>query len=79
MNTILLRRLTKWNALKYWTDAKNLRSHENKVLLMLTLLIGAVVGLVIVAFIVLTENLGSRMYPPGAMPGGALSFRSWVP
>jgi CIC family chloride channel protein len=30
---------------------------------LLTLLIGAVVRIVIVAFIVLTENLGARMYP----------------
>jgi chloride channel protein, CIC family len=65
MNTVLLRRLFSWEALKYWADAKNLRQHEDKVLLMLTLLIGATVGLVIVAFIVLTENLGSRMYPEG--------------
>ena len=39
--------------------------HEDKVLLVLTLIIGAVVGLVVVAFIVLTERLGSRLYPPG--------------
>ena len=65
MNTVLLRRLISWNTLKYWADTKNLRQHEDKVLLMLTLLIGATVGLVIVAFIVLTENLGSRMYPEG--------------
>ena len=42
------------------------RAHEDKVLLVLTLIIGAVVGLVVVAFIVLTENLGSRLYPAGA-------------
>jgi chloride channel protein, CIC family len=39
--------------------------HEDKLLLLLTLVIGAVVGSVVVAFIVLTENLGSRLYPPG--------------
>ena len=65
MNTVLLRRLISWDTLKYWADTKNLRQHEDKVLLMLTLLIGATVGLVVVAFIVLTENLGSRMYPEG--------------
>jgi len=37
--------------------------YEDKVLLLLTLIIGAVVGLVVVAFILLTENLGSRLYP----------------
>jgi chloride channel protein, CIC family len=65
MNTVLFRYLIRWNTLKYWADTKNLRQHEDKILLMLTLLIGATVGLVIVAFIVLTENLGSRMYPEG--------------
>ena len=39
------------------------RRYEDKVLLLLTLIIGAVVGLVVVAFIVVTENLGARLYP----------------
>src|SRR5450432_1196266 len=39
--------------------------HEDKVLLVLTLIIGAVVGVVVVAFILLTENLGARLYPAG--------------
>lgn len=56
-------------------DAGWLLQHEDKVLVMLTLLIGAVVGLVIVAFIVLTENLGARMYPAG----GAAWRRLLVP
>ena len=41
------------------------RRHEDKVLLVLTLIIGAVVSLAVVAFIVLTENLGARLYPAG--------------
>ena len=40
--------------------------HEDKVLLILTLVIGAIVGLVVVAFILITENLGARLYPAGA-------------
>jgi CIC family chloride channel protein len=48
---------------------------EDKLLLVLTLVIGAVVGLVVVAFILLTENLGSRLYPPG----GAAWRRLLVP
>lgn len=36
---------------------------EDRVLLVLTLIIGAAVGLVVVAFILLTENLGSKLYP----------------
>src|SRR5271169_2264345 len=49
-----------------WT--KRLEQHEDRVFLVLTLVIGAVVGLVVVAFIVLTGNLGARMYPPGGSP-----------
>jgi CIC family chloride channel protein len=37
---------------------------EDKILLVLTLIIGAVVGLAVVLFIVLTENLGGKLYPP---------------
>jgi len=48
-----------------WFDSIQLREHEDKVLLVLTLIIGAVVGLVVVAFILLTENLGARLYPAG--------------
>ncbi|MEN6536267.1 MAG: chloride channel protein, partial [Bryobacteraceae bacterium] len=51
--------------LQYWLSEEQLHKHEDKVLLALTLLIGAIVSLVIVAFIVLTENLGARMYPAG--------------
>jgi CIC family chloride channel protein len=36
---------------------------EDRVLLVLTLIIGAIVGLIVVAFILLTENLGSKLYP----------------
>lgn len=42
-----------------------LEHQEDTVLLVLTLIIGAVVGAVVVAFILLTENLGARMYPAG--------------
>ncbi len=63
-------------------------SHEDKILLVLTLIIGAVVGLVVVAFILLTENLGAKLYPAagaawrrlvipfaGALGTGFLLFR----
>ena len=42
-----------------------LRRHEDRLLLLSTVIIGAVVGLVVVAFIYVTENLGARMYPAG--------------
>ena len=51
-----------------WADSDQARRHEDRILLLLTLIIGAVVGLVVVAFIVLTENLGARMYPAGGAP-----------
>ena len=51
-----------------WPDAERLRRHEDALLLVVTLLVGAGVGLVVVAFIVLTERLGSRLYPAEAAP-----------
>src|SRR5947209_1468542 len=48
-----------------FSESDRRHRHEDKILLVLTLIIGAVVGLVVVAFILLTENLGSRMYPAG--------------
>jgi chloride channel protein, CIC family len=54
-----------WEQMKSLADAETLSRHEDKVLLVLTLIIGAVVGLVVVAFILVTENLGARMYPAG--------------
>ena len=42
-----------------------LKRREEQVFLVLTLLIGALVGLTVVAFIVLTEHAGARIYPAG--------------
>ena len=47
---------------------------EEQVFLILTLIIGAVVGLIVVAFILLTERFGARLYP-AARRGGASSFQ----
>jgi len=57
--------------LNRWVAEEQLQQHEDKLFLALTLLIGAVVGLVVAAFILLTENLGSQMYPAG----GAAAWR----
>ncbi|HLI85488.1 MAG TPA: chloride channel protein [Bryobacteraceae bacterium] len=46
-------------------DLSSKPRNEERILLLLTVVIGAVVGLVVVAFILLTENLGSRLYPSG--------------
>jgi len=46
-------------------EAERLQRHQDNLLLVLTLLIGAIVGLVVVAFILVTERLGSRLFPAG--------------
>jgi len=48
-----------------WTGI--LREREEQVFLALTLVIGALVGLSVVAFILLTERFGARLYPAGGM------------
>src|SRR5260221_6271289 len=45
-----------------------LRRSEGQVFLILALVIGALTGLAVVAFIVLTERLGMRLYPVGGAP-----------
>jgi len=42
-----------------------LKNQEEQIFLVLTLVIGALVGLTVVAFIVLTERFGARIYPTG--------------
>ena len=42
-----------------------MKKREDQIFLLLTLLIGALVGLVVVAFSVLTEHAGLRIYPVG--------------
>jgi chloride channel protein, CIC family len=49
-----------WRALR--------EQREEQVFLVLTLVIGALVGLVVVAFIVITERFGARLYPVGGAP-----------
>ncbi|HTZ98817.1 MAG TPA: chloride channel protein [Candidatus Aquilonibacter sp.] len=47
----------------YWKA--QLAHQEDRVYLILTFVIGALAGLAVVAFILLTERLGARIYPPG--------------
>jgi CIC family chloride channel protein len=54
-----------WASVISWAEAEAAFRHEDKILLVLTLIIGAVVGLVVVAFIVVTENLADKLFPPG--------------
>src|SRR5713226_6217035 len=52
-----------------------LKRREEQVFLVLTLVIGALVGLIVVAFILLTERSSMRLYPAG----GAAWRRLLVP
>lgn len=63
-----------WKApFRRWTPL--LQEREDQVFLALTLLIGALVGAIVVAFILLTERSGARLYPAG----GATWRRLLVP
>ena len=63
-----------WKApARQWTLL--LHEREEQVFLVLTLLIGALVGAIVVAFILLTERFGARLYPAG----GAAWRRLLVP
>ncbi len=50
--------------LRWWALRFNQR--QERVLLVLSILIGALTGLAVVAFILLTERLGMRLYPVGS-------------
>jgi CIC family chloride channel protein len=54
--------------------AGELQEHEGQVILVLALIIGALTGLAVVAFILLTERLGMRLYPAGGAPWRRLLF-----
>jgi len=49
--------------LVHWTG---FRSRDDQMLIVLSLLIGLIVGLTVVAFILLTGRLAARMYPPNS-------------
>jgi CIC family chloride channel protein len=51
-----------------------LRQREHQVILVLALVIGALTGAVVVAFILLTGRLGMRLYPVGGAPWRRLLF-----
>jgi len=51
-----------------------LQEQEDQIFLVLALVIGAVTGLVVVAFIVLTERLGMRLYPAAGSPWRRILF-----
>jgi chloride channel protein, CIC family len=51
-----------------------LRQREEQIFLVLALVIGALTGLAVVAFILLTERMGMRLYPVGGAPWRRLLF-----
>ena len=51
-----------------------LQEREGQVFLILSLVIGALTGLAVVAFILLTERMGMRLYPVGGAPWRRLLF-----
>jgi chloride channel protein, CIC family len=51
-----------------------LQAREDQVFLILSLVIGALTGLAVVAFILLTERMGMRLYPVGGAPWRRLLF-----
>src|SRR5207302_6835142 len=53
---------------------EKVRQREDQVFLILSLVIGALTGLAVVAFIMLTERLGMRLYPVGGAPWRRLLF-----
>ena len=62
-----------------WRDSLLLRlaelpQREGQVFLVLALVIGALTGLAVVAFILLTERMGMRLYPVGGAPWRRLLF-----
>ncbi len=61
---------------KTWlaTRVAELRQREEQVFLVLALVIGALTGAAVVAFILLTERLGMRLYPVGGAPWRRLFF-----
>jgi CIC family chloride channel protein len=51
-----------------------LRQRESQIFLVLALVIGALTGMAVVAFILLTERMGMRLYPVGGAPWRRLLF-----
>src|SRR6202050_1720690 len=62
-----------WRTPQSYLSAR-LQEHEDQVFLVLALVIGALTGLVVVAFILLTERMGMRLYPMGGAPWRRLLF-----
>jgi CIC family chloride channel protein len=73
MESTLTIKQTSW---KTWFSKHmaELRQRESQIFLVLALVIGACTGMAVVAFIVLTERLGMRLYPMGGAPWRRVLF-----
>ncbi len=62
--------------LRTWLSDRiaELRQREGQIFLVLALVIGALTGLAVVAFILLTERMGMRLYPLGGAPWRRVLF-----
>src|SRR5258708_3575563 len=56
----------KWIKVLWARSIVHLQQRKEQIFLLLSLLIGALTGLAVVAFIVVTERLGMRLYPGGS-------------
>ncbi len=56
----------KWRTILWLRSIAQFQQREEQIFLLLSLLIGALTGLAVVAFIVVTERLGMRLYPVGS-------------
>jgi chloride channel protein, CIC family len=65
---------TSWWGAPLLHRVANLRERDDQVFLVLALVIGALTGLAVVAFILLTERMGMRLYPVGGAPWRRLLF-----
>src|ERR1700740_3407954 len=58
--------------LRWWVSS--FAQRKDRILLFLSILVGALTGLSVVAFILLTERLGMRLYPVGSSPWSRVLF-----
>src|SRR3984893_4871218 len=63
-----------WRRTSLLDRVAELRQREGQVFLVLAFVIGALTGLAVVAFILLTERMGMRLYPVGGAPWRRLLF-----
>jgi CIC family chloride channel protein len=74
MNNTIQTTIGPWWKVPLSDRIAQLRLRENQIFMLLSLVIGALTGLMVVAFILLTERMGMRLYPVGGAPWRRLLF-----